>query len=1126
MGFNFNTLIGWGITTLLLFLFRRKSNSSGTDAKAEDMQDTNVNSIGSPVPVVLGRAMVKSPLISYYGDFRGDIYTEEYGMHTAFDWASLIPSVLFAILAFCSQPSKVVGQVASGIPVQAGHYVGQTTGFGTIVQANTVEEGAKNAKIIATVVSILLQILTALFSNHLGRTTIQKGFKYYLGWQHIICWSGKNIGIKSIWMDVYDADIEDCTEKGVWGGNIAWKADNPSGIDVYINDENMFGGIDEGGGFIGHIHVYLGGKAQPKDDWMINQMKQDTIESDLRGLTPQYPMYVTAVIPTAYIGKRATIPEMWFEIVNYPDTLAVENKEYLQNKFNEEKAKYQAIIDELSPIPNVDKTYLQKLQLANAQAHIDYLNTKTTWTLGRLGDDLNPAEAIYEVLINNHWGCDYSRDNKIDVESLLDLGITCEREGLGVSIQYNRLSHADTLISGILNHINGVKYDDPRTGKLTFKLIRNDYDDAELKVFDTDNCVDMEFSRLDWSETVSSVSAKFIDASNKYLEGQLMCVDVANIKITKNQSEESIDASYFTTATNAKWMAQNQLLSLAYPLSSVEIECNRAGYDVVVGEPIIVTWNPYGISKMVFRVTSIDYGSLESGNIKISAIEDVFGFDKLEYSMAHGLDWVEPTYVPFDIERFMYIEYPYELTYSLDTYLYALAIQPSSPTVIWDVWKEVDGAFVTTARSSTWSFGGKLQYQVNEEYSIDNVTGIEIIPIGYNSTYQLDNKIDMIKYDPSRYNNTSGQNLVVIDDEIISYNSMVKLTNGHYLLTGIIRGVYDTVPARHTTEAICYLLDFKLNVNRGSRPVVSQGYTSNNKLALLSETATDKQEFDMGKVNQFDTVRRSEMPSVMANLQFGMDLDVNTTFNYNYNSSTVFSGDILFKFIPRNKFDKVGICSPDDTTRGDVVASDTLNVIDVYSGKLSPRFTYAGLDSSGNNVDSITFKWADYCARMGLSVEINNSVTMEIHTFDETKELFSYGSYHKSFIYTAPRFAGVVTNASDAQVYADKYVTSVGFVLPAGTVSPMLSLGYRECPLIIEGTVATTGGILSYDGNYYDMTNIAYQVVGIDSAGKAQLKPMTLDDKYIIRSNFNTVSANTSDGYQYDAGTWNSYTFK
>ena len=37
-GFNFNTLIGWGVTTLLLFLFRRSSSSSSgsTGSKADD----------------------------------------------------------------------------------------------------------------------------------------------------------------------------------------------------------------------------------------------------------------------------------------------------------------------------------------------------------------------------------------------------------------------------------------------------------------------------------------------------------------------------------------------------------------------------------------------------------------------------------------------------------------------------------------------------------------------------------------------------------------------------------------------------------------------------------------------------------------------------------------------------------------------------------------------------------------------------------------------------------------------------------------------------------------------------------------------------------------------------------
>ena len=210
--------IGWGLTTLLLFLFRknRYSSSSGDiDSKADDYKDTNANSIGSPVPVVLGRAMVKSPLVSYYGDFRGEVYTEEYGMHSSVSWSDILIPLLIAIIVALITPNNVTVATPAG------------PGVGT---ENT--QGAKNQMIMMAVFNALMAILMKIFFDHEGRVTIQKGFKYYLGWQHIICWSGKNIGIKSIWMDVYDADIEDCTEKGVWGGNIAWKADNPSGIDV------------------------------------------------------------------------------------------------------------------------------------------------------------------------------------------------------------------------------------------------------------------------------------------------------------------------------------------------------------------------------------------------------------------------------------------------------------------------------------------------------------------------------------------------------------------------------------------------------------------------------------------------------------------------------------------------------------------------------------------------------------------------------------------------------------------------------------------------------------------------------------------------------------------------------
>ena len=227
----FNAFWGWGVSTLLLWLLNRNNNSdSDGDQEASKYTASNVNQIGSAIPVVLGRAMIKNPLVSYYGDFRADIYTEEYGMHTGIDWISVIPLIVFGIIAICSTPDKVVVDVS--VPV-----ISSTGGTAQgVAQGVTVDSGAKRAAILNVIVSVLLWLLTQLFAMHMGKTTIQKGFKYYLGWQHILCWTGDNCGIKKIWMNVYDSNVKDSTETGVWdnSNNIAWKSSNPNGIIAHL----------------------------------------------------------------------------------------------------------------------------------------------------------------------------------------------------------------------------------------------------------------------------------------------------------------------------------------------------------------------------------------------------------------------------------------------------------------------------------------------------------------------------------------------------------------------------------------------------------------------------------------------------------------------------------------------------------------------------------------------------------------------------------------------------------------------------------------------------------------------------------------------------------------------------
>ena len=59
---------------------------------------------------------------------------------------------------------------------------------------------------------------------------------------------------------------------------------------------------------------------------------------------------------------------------------------------------------------------------------------------------------------------------------------------MGVSLQISQVTPARTIIGTILDHINGICYDDAKTGKLKFKLIRNDYDENSLLTLTTSNC--------------------------------------------------------------------------------------------------------------------------------------------------------------------------------------------------------------------------------------------------------------------------------------------------------------------------------------------------------------------------------------------------------------------------------------------------------------------------------------------------------------------------------------------------------------------------------------------------------------------------------------------------------------
>ena len=1027
MGLNAYT--GWGISTALLFLFNKRNNKgSEIEYKPESLSANNATKIGSSVPVVLGRALIKEPLVSYFGDFRSEPYTEEYSAHAKFDGRGMVLSLILAIIASAFTTVNVTPAVVQADGANEG---------GPVHSTGTAQGGTYKDIVTPAVLLALFQwLLGWLINGRNLKTTIQKGFKYYLGWQWLVCWSDENIKVGRIYMD-----------ENIINSTIYDKTSNMSGKTLNINKPDLFGGVDESGGFVGDLRVYFGTNNQTKDSWMVNQMNGSSIQAELRGLTPLYKNFLSVVVPTAYIGKRATIPSTFFEILNYPNKLGFE----------------------------------------------------------KIGEDLNPAEAIYAIITNEYWGGKETLD-RVDEESLIKLGQTCQDEGLGISIKIDQITEIGSVLNSILELINGVMYDHPMTGKLTFKLIRDDYNIDELVTLSSLNCEELVFNRLDWSETVSTITTTYTDPDNLYEISTISYRDLANPLITGSKTEKKLDSVLYHTPTNALNYAKVESLSQGYPLASFSVVANRTVSDLQIGDAVIVNWVEYSIAKMICRVVDIDYGGLIDGRVKLELIEDIYGLGDTTYKLGNGTEWVKPEKLPKKVVYSDYFELPFEISHSLDTYIKSVVSRPPhQDTIYWNVWRFIDGQFKITSKSSKWTETGRLVYGYTDDTTYIDPLGFQIREVGV--VGYIDLMIDKINADDTdTYNNRSGINIMLVDNELMSFNKIEKLPNGDYIIKDVIRGVYDTIVEPHTAEAVVYFLWNVVDVNSGNR-VNKKGTASIEHFNITTATVDREMEFDNADIVTFHTTRRSEQPSIMSDLQVAIDKNVFTEFRRKFNASM--GGDVLFKFKQRDKFKLNGIMAQDETNyRGqDITASDTMrNVLRIYSGdKVVEKMSIA------KDVTEIKYKWSDYCLDFNTPLERN--VKFELQTYDITNNLYSYATHVINTVsWVIPQMVAVVGSVADAQIIADSFARVDNIIVPSNNYTAQISIPYNQSALIFIGT-PDSNGVLAQDVNRYKLTTEAYRIIKKEN-NHAILLMENLEEGYTIKSSYSQDNGNTSYYYR------------
>ncbi len=285
-------------------------------------------------------------------------------------------------------------------------------------------------------------------------------------------------------------------------------------------------------------------------------------------------------------------------------------------------------------------------------------------TKAMIGTDANPAHMIFECLTNTDWGLGLS-SSLIDGASFSACGDILYEESFGLSMIWTKQAKVEDFIGEIIDHIQANFYINPRTGLYTLKLIRDDYDPADLRVMNPDNADLSNFQRKMWGETINEIAVTWTNPVNEQEE----TVTLQNLAAVSAQGAPVPDSRNYYGVRNselASRLAARDLRVSSAPLATMEVELNRTAWDLLPGEVVKVTWPEYELYDLVMRVGTVDYGKIGDPTIKATLMEDVFSLEKPTTPTQPDTNWVRPGETPAPMAHTKVITLPQFFVTSTD----------------------------------------------------------------------------------------------------------------------------------------------------------------------------------------------------------------------------------------------------------------------------------------------------------------------------------------------------------------------------------------------------------------------------------------------------------------------------
>ncbi len=374
----------------------------------------------------------------------------------------------------------------------------------------------------------------------------------------------------------------------------AWTGSVTESATITIDKPNLFGGDDGEGGIVGDLDVMMGESDQPANTRLANM---------LGGLVSAFRGQFTAFFD-GQVCSNSPYPKKW----------AIRMRRAVRGWYNDEVwYPEKAIINLTKTIAEDDETdpALLSIRAMNAIHMLVQLNTDPDCR-------------------NIPW-------ERLDLDSYVSAANTLYDEGFGVCFRWNRTTGVAALVGRVIDHIGGAQFVSRRTGLLTVKLIRDDYEIEDLPLFTTSTGL---LGIDDGSTTTDDVAYnEVIVTYHDPVENEDRQVRERNrgaIAAAGETISVSTDYEMIPTAELAHRVAARDVRAYTSGTQTFDVRLDRRGYDIDPADVIRISSPEDGIEHLVLRVVEADYGTLTAGTCTFKCTLDVYGLPAAGWSKSQA----------------------------------------------------------------------------------------------------------------------------------------------------------------------------------------------------------------------------------------------------------------------------------------------------------------------------------------------------------------------------------------------------------------------------------------------------------------------------------------------------------